>query len=118
MTDYRYYGLLIAAVLICFSVSRRWRYGSWPGHEDCIAVVTAIVAILGGTTTGIVFLFTKPPAVDLLPSQSLLLIGLFLPIVIYSYALPRLRVLFFPPEVAERPPEDEKSANENSASES
>ncbi len=113
ITDYRHYGLFIAAVLICFTIWRRRRYGSWPGHEDYVAVVTSIVAILGATTTGIVFLLTKPPAVELLPSQSLLLIGLFLPIVVYSYALPRLRGLFLPPEVEEKPPKDEPSADEN-----
>ena len=91
MTDYRYYGLLISIAIVLLILWRRLKYGSWPRLEDYIALITSIVGILGGTTIGIVFLFTKPPAIDLLPSQSLLLVGLFTPILMYSYTFPRDR---------------------------
>jgi len=113
MTDYRHYGLLIAAAIVLLILWRRLRHGSWPGHEDYIALITSLVGILGGTTIGIVFLLTKPPAIDLLPSQSLLLVGLFTPIVMYSYTFPRIRALLFPPEIAEKPPEDEPNSRLN-----
>jgi hypothetical protein len=104
MTDYRYYGLFIVTAIVLLMVWRRWRQGSWPGMEDYIALITSIVGILAGSTIGIVFLFTKPPAIDLLPPNLLLLVGLFTPIVMYSYTLPRIRALFSPPEIDERTP--------------
>jgi hypothetical protein len=110
MTDYRYYGLLIAVAIVLLILWRRLKYGGWPGYEDYVALITSIVGILGGTTIGIVFLFTKPPAIDLLPSQSLLLVGLFTPIVMYSYTFPRIRALLFPPQIAEKPPTDEQDS--------
>jgi len=110
MTDYRYYGLLISAAIVLLILWRRFRYRSWPRLEDYIALITSIVGILGGTTIGIVFLFTKPPAIDLLPSQSLLLVGLFTPILMYSYTFPRIRALLFPPQIAEKPPAIEQDS--------
>jgi hypothetical protein len=110
MTDYRYYGLLIAVAIGLLIIWRRLKDGSWPRLEDYIALITCIVGILSGTTIGIVFLFTKPPAIDLLPSQSLLLIGLFTPIVMYSYTFPRIRALLFPPQIAEKPPTEEQNS--------
>jgi len=98
--------LLIVAAVVVLAGWKRSRHGNWPSPEDYVALITSIVGILGGTTIGIVFLFTKPPAIDLLPSQSLLLVGLFTPIVMYSYTLPRLRTLFSPPDIPEKPPKD------------
>jgi hypothetical protein len=67
-------------------------------------LITALLAILGAITIALVFLFTSPPAVDVLPKQSILLIGLLTPIAIFYYVLPRLHALWFPPEVGEKPP--------------
>jgi hypothetical protein len=66
------------------------------------------VAIIGGVTISIVFLLTKPPAVDMLPSQSFTLIGLFTPIVIFYYTLPRIVAVFSPEKTPEKPPEDQR----------
>jgi hypothetical protein len=110
MADYRYYGLLIVGAIICLSLWRRRKYGSWPAFEDSVALVTSIVGIIGGTTIGIVFLFTKPPAIDLLPSQSLLFLGLFTPIVMYSYTFPRIRAFLSPSEISEKPPLDDPNS--------
>jgi hypothetical protein len=43
-----------------------------------------------------VFLLTKPPAIDMLPGSALALIGLIVPIILFAYGLPKLKVLFLP----------------------
>jgi hypothetical protein len=57
---------------------------------------------------GVVFLLTKPPAIELLSQQALLTIGVFMPILTLGYAFPQLRELFSPPTppipLAEKPP--------------
>jgi MFS superfamily sulfate permease-like transporter len=103
-TDYRIYGGCILGAVVLFLVWRRWRYKEWPSFEQCIVLITALLAILGAITIALVFLFTSPPAVDVLPKQSILLIGLLTPIAIFYYVLPRLHALLFPPEVGEKPP--------------
>jgi hypothetical protein len=103
-TDYRIYGGCILGAVFLFLVWRRWRYREWPSFEQCIVLITALLAILGAITIALVFLFTSPPAVDVLPKQSILLIGLLTPIAIFYYVLPRLHALWFPPEVGEKPP--------------
>lgn len=102
--DYRIYGLLILVVLCIFFFWRRWRYKSLPSRDDYFTLVINLVGVFGGVTIFVVFLLTKPPAFEVLPSTSLVLIGLLVPIVILGFALPRLRALFFPAQ-APRPPE-------------
>jgi len=53
--------------------------------------------MIGGFVVGVVFLLTKPPAVQLLSQHALLTIGILVPIVSFGYAFPRLRALFSPP---------------------
>lgn len=101
--DYRHYGLFIALAVSLLVAWRRWRYGNWASFGDCISLITSAAAILGGMTVSIVFLLTKPPAIELLPSMSLNLIGLFTPIVIFYYTLPRIRAVFLPSESPGRP---------------
>jgi hypothetical protein len=45
-----------------------------------------------------VLLSTSPPAIELLPTNSLLLIGLIVPIIVFGYAFPKLWALFLPPQ--------------------
>jgi hypothetical protein len=96
--DYRIYSLLIVLTVIGFLFWRRRRYDSWPSAEQCINLVIDLLAIIGAFTIGLVFLLTKPPAIELLPAESLALIGLIVPIIVIGYALSKLRGLFFPPQ--------------------
>ena len=95
--EYRYIGFLAVITLLIFIFWRRAKTQKWPPVEDCIYVCTNTLAAVGGLIVGVVFLLTKPPAVELLSAQALLTIGLFVPIVSLGYALPRLRSLFSPP---------------------
>jgi heme A synthase len=103
--DYRLYGFLALVALVAFCFYRKRRYQSWPTHQDCITFVLSLGAMIGGITVLVVFLLTKPPAIDMLSTQTLALIGLLVPIIIFGNAYPKLRTLLFPPE-APKPPQD------------
>lgn len=111
--EYRVLGIFVILVLIVFSLWRRYRYESWPTREDYYHLAVSLVGSVGGFTAAVVFLFTKPPAIDLLSGPTLLFLGVIVPIVVIGHAFPRLKVLFFPPE-APKPPqvvaENERSA--------
>jgi len=94
--EYRNVGVLVVLVLLVFVFWRRGRFKRWPGVDDCIYVCTTALAIVGGFIVGVVFLLTRPPAIELLSQQALLNIGIFVPIVSLGYAFPRLRALFLP----------------------
>ena len=94
--DYRLCGLIALAAVGAFCVWRRLRYRSWPTHLDCIGFVLNLAAMIGGLTVMVVFLLTKPPAIDTLSTQALALLGLLVPIIIFGNAYPRLRALLFP----------------------
>lgn len=101
--DYRVYGLLILVLTGGFCVYRKLRYRSWPAHQDCITFVLSLGAMIGAITVLIVFLLTKPPAIDLLPTGTIVIIGVVVPIIICGNASPKLRALLFPPR-APAPP--------------
>jgi len=103
--DYRLYGLLALVFTGAFALWRKVRYESWPTHQDCIAFVIGLAAMIGGVAVMMVFLLTKPPAVDMLSGEALALLGLLVPFVIFGNAYPRLRALLFPRE-APKPPKD------------
>jgi hypothetical protein len=109
--DYRYYGLLIAAILVVFTVWRRWSYKSWPSKGDLEKLVIGLLAIIAGLNVGIVFLMTKPPAVDALSGTALVSIGLITLIGSLAYGAPLLWALFFPPQVPP-PPDQDKHADQ------
>jgi hypothetical protein len=97
--DYHVYGVLIALILFVFIFWRHKRYDSWPSVEQCVTLVLNLIAAIGGLTVGLVFLATNPPAVDLLPTNSLMIIGLIVPIIVFGYSFPKIRALFVPPPV-------------------
>ncbi len=96
LAEYRIVGLAILLLLAIFAIWRRWKFGSWPIVEECFAVFTTVLGIVGAFIVGAVFLLTKPPAVDLLSPQALLIIGVAVPVMIFGYTFPRLRALFWP----------------------
>lgn len=104
-SDYRIYGLLGLLAVAGFGVWRRLRYRSWPTHQDCIGFVISLAAMIGGVAVMVVFLLTKPPAIDMLSGETLALLGLLVPFVIFGNAYPRLLALIFPRE-APKPPKD------------
>lgn len=102
--EYRVLGIFIVIVLVAFSLWRRFRYKLWPTHEDYYHLAVSLVGSIGGFTAAVVFLFTKPPAIDLLSGPTLLFLGVIVPIVVMGHAFPRLKVLFFPTQ-APTPPQ-------------
>jgi ABC-type xylose transport system permease subunit len=112
--DYRVYGVLIALIVIIFVFWRRKRYDSWPSAEQCLILAFNLAASIGGITVGLVFLATNPPAVDLLPTNLLMIIGLVVPIIVFGYSFPKIRALFLPAPV----PKPVENAVLNTAEES
>lgn len=113
--DYRIWGLLALVVAAGFSFWRRYRLEAWPSRNDYLKLVFAIIGVIGGVTTMVVFLLTKPPAVDLLPSPTLLLLGLGIPILVFGESIPTLKALFFPKPAPEPPPEARANVPTNPA---
>jgi hypothetical protein len=112
LAEYRIIGILVAAILLVFVLWRRCKFDAWPSVEDCVYVCTNVLAIVGSLFVGVAFLLTKPPAVELLSSQALLTIGIFVPIVGFGYAFPRLRALFYPPTPPAPPAKEEQHPRE------
>jgi hypothetical protein len=97
--DYRVLGLIVLLAILLFCGWRRFRYKIWPSRDDCFQVGMSLIASIGGITAAVVFLFTKPPAIEKLSTPMLLFLGLIVPIVIFGNAFPRLKALYFPEEV-------------------
>lgn len=108
--DYRVWGIVFFCAFVLFSLWRRCRYKSWPVRDDYVHLLFSLAGSVGGITIPIVFLLTKPPAIDMLSGPLFLLVGLGVPILIFGEAIPRLKALFFPPE-APRPGQDSSSSN-------
>jgi hypothetical protein len=106
--DYRFWGIAFVCALVLFSLWRRYRYKGWPVRDDYVHLLFSLAGSIGGITIPIVFLLTKPPAIDMLSGPLFLLVGLGVPILIFGEALPRLKALFFPPE-APKPKQDSSS---------
>lgn len=98
MVDYRVYAIFVLATSLVFVIWRRWHYESWPSRDDYLNLVIGLLGIAGGLPVGVVFLMTKPPAVDMLSGFMLAAIGLLVPIVCLAFGWPRLRALFLPSE--------------------
>ena len=100
--DYRIAGLLTVLAVICFVISRRWRYKRWPAMAESLTVAVDVLALFTALAVGVVFLLTKPPAVETLSPQVLVTIGVVTLIAVIGQALPSL-VALFRPEVAAGP---------------
>ena len=101
--DYRVWGFIFLLVFLLFSLWRRFHYKSWPTRDDFLHLLFSLIGCIGGITAAIVFLVTKPPAVDMLSGPLFLLLGIGVPVLIFGEAIPRLKALFLPPE-APKPP--------------
>ena len=106
--DYRVWGIIFFGTLVLFSLWRRFRYKSWPVRDDYLHLLYGLAGCIGGVTIPIVFLLTKPPAIDMLSGPLFIFVGLGVPILIFGEAIPRLKALFFPRE-APRPEQDSSS---------
>ena len=104
-------GITIICVMLSFCFWRRFRYKLWPSRDDYFHLTMSLIGTIGGFTASLVFLFTKPPAVDLLSGPTLLFLGLIVPIVVIGTAFPQLKVLFFPTE-APKPPEQSRPGDD------
>jgi len=110
--DYRILGLIVLLAIILFCFWRRLRYKIWPSRDDCFQVAMSLIGSIGGITAALVFLFTKPPAIEKLSTPMLLFLGLIVPIVIFGNAFPRLKALYFPAQAPTPPQNAQVKANE------
>ena len=110
--DYPVLGIIIIFVLVVFCFWRKFRYKLWATREDYFHLALSLVGCIGGFSAALVFLFTKPPAVELLSGTTLLFLGLIVPIVVIGTAFPRLKALFFPPEAPKHPKSSPQELNE------
>lgn len=102
--DYREVGLLILLIIGVFAFWRRIKYGAWPHLEECGSVLFALLALISGLTVMIVFLLTKPPAVNLLPDEVLEFLGIMVPILFFWESGPKIRAAFLPKQAPMPPP--------------
>ena len=94
--DYRVAGLLTVFLVICFVICRRWRYKRWPAMAESVTVAVDVLALFTALAVGVVFLLTKPPAVETLSPQVLVMIGVVTLIAVIGQAVPSLVALFRP----------------------
>ena len=104
--DYRVLGLLCLGAALPFGIVRYWRDGGLPPFSEFLRVGSSIAAIYGAVTIAAVFLMTKPPAVELLSSESYATIGFVVTLSLLFHGIPEL-VRLFNPQVDERPPSKE-----------
>jgi hypothetical protein len=74
--DYRVCGLLTLVLVMAFLGKRKWAQGGWPPILETLLAAASFLFILGGLLVMVVFLFTKPPAIDDLSPTTLSLIGI------------------------------------------
>lgn len=102
--EYRILGIIFGVTIIVFCFWRRLRYEMWPSKDDCFQLASSLTGTIGGIAAMVVFLFTKPPAIEMLSGTMLVFLGLIVPVVIIGTAFPKLSALFFPKE-APKPPQ-------------
>jgi hypothetical protein len=101
--DYQMWTLIFVGTFLIFAIWRRWYYKSWPSRDDYVHLLFSLGGCIGGVTIPVIFLFTKPPAIEMLSTPLFLMLGLGVPILVFGEAMPRLKALFFPRE-APKPP--------------
>jgi hypothetical protein len=101
----------IILLWLFFLATRRIRYGSWPPLADHLMVVMGLFSIWGVLVQAIVFLITKPPAIELLSQTDLVFPSVITLIVVLVVVGPRVFQLYFPAEVHRKaesiPPQEE-----------
>lgn len=108
--DYREVGLLILLIIAVFALWRRIKFSAWPRFDECGSVLFAVLAIISGITVMIVFLLTKPPAVDLLPDEALEILGIMIPILFIWDSGPKIKAAFVPKQAPKPPAEMDTAA--------
>lgn len=91
----RYVGLLIFAFLLLFALIRRLLVKQWPSTEQLCRGAASLVFVLSGLVVFVIFLLTKPPALDALSGESLAWIGLLTGIFTCGIGFREIRSIFF-----------------------
>jgi hypothetical protein len=99
VSDYRYVAVAILFLWLAFVFVRRMRYRSWPPVADHVTVVMGLFSLWGVLVQAVVFLMTKPPALELLNQTDLVLVSVICLVVVSVVVGPTVFRLFFPPEV-------------------
>jgi hypothetical protein len=101
--DYRYVALVIVVLWLVFLGTRRFRYGSWPPLADQLTIVISLFGLWGVVIQAVVFLMTKPPAIEVLGQTDLVLVSIVSLIAVAAVLVPVVARLFLPMEVSPRP---------------
>lgn len=102
LSDYRYVAVCIVLLWLVFVGIRRIRYRSWPPVGDHVTVIMGLFSLWGVLVQAVVFLMTKPPALELLSQTDLVLVSVVCLVVVFVVVGPAIYRLFFPPEVESR----------------
>jgi hypothetical protein len=92
--DPRYIGLLVLFSVSLCSVIRKQRRGKWPTAIHFGRGIVAAVFIVSGFVVFVIFMLTRPPAVELLSGESHTLVGLFTLIFTVGIGYREIRRLF------------------------
>lgn len=96
--DYRWIAIAILASVVAFTMYRRLRYRSWPTIGDCLQVVYSLLALCSALIVFVVFVLTKPPAINALSGTELSMVGLLTIIAVFGRVFPDLKELINPSE--------------------
>jgi hypothetical protein len=102
LSDYRDVGVCIVLLWLVFVGIRRLPYRSWPPVADHVTVIMGIFSLWGVLVQAVVFLMTKPPALELLSQTDLVLVSVVCLVVVFVVVGPAIFRLFFPAEVRSR----------------
>ena len=98
--DYRIGGLIALVICTLLTIGRRIRFGTRPTILEFFNGALGITSIYGGILVAIVFLLTKPPAVEYLSGGDLMLTAIVTLVGTMYLGWSQLKAGFFPP----RPP--------------
>jgi len=103
--DYRIVGILAIIILVAYLGVLKYRTKSFKAPlDDLFYLSVGVVTLFSSITLGCVFLLTKPPAVDLISGDVLVISGLASVIACGWVGARELYIKFFPPTLKDGQP--------------
>ncbi len=96
--DYRLVAIVSLLIVLLFALVRRLRFRAWPSVTDCLRVALSLITLWSALLVGVVFLLTRPPAIESLSSTELSIMGLVTVVAVFGLVVPDLKLLIFPPQ--------------------
>jgi hypothetical protein len=86
-----------------FALIHRKKHGHWCSPEEAVRGAVALLSIFGAATILVAFGFTRPPAVDELSVDSLGIIAVLVPIIVFGVSCRDIHAIFLKPKNNEPP---------------